>query len=58
MQKTGTVRHSFMLGHPNYVSLIIISTYLAHTYLIYDDKKDKIQYIVRNNINGIIMIYN
>ncbi len=44
--KDGTVRHSFMLGHPNYVSLIIISTYLAYLYLIYDDKRDIMKYIV------------
>ena len=39
-----------MLGHPNYVSLIIISTYLAYTYLIYD-KKDYLQYVI-----GILLI--
>ncbi len=44
--KDGTVRHSFMLGHPNYVSLIIISTYLDYEYLTYYDKKNKMQYII------------
>lgn len=42
----GDLRHSLFLGHPNYSSLIILSTYINYMYLTYYNKKNYFKYIL------------